>query len=97
MITGQQILDTLRTHKPYFQKEPGVVRIGLFGSYAKNTPAKDSDIDILVELDSPDYKSLIEILSILEKDLNKKIDLVRKGPHLRKQFLQSIEKELMYA
>jgi predicted nucleotidyltransferase len=97
MLTSSKILDTLRIHKPYFQKELGVIRIGLFGSYAKNNPGTDSDIDIFVELKSPNYNSMVEILATLEKDLDKKVDLTRKGPHLRRQFLQSIEKDLLYA
>jgi predicted nucleotidyltransferase len=83
-------------HKPYFQ-ELGVVRIGLFGSYAKDSASEDSDVDIFVELTSPNYDTLIIILETLERDLNKKIDIIRKGPHLREKFLQSIEKELLYA
>lgn len=74
-----------------------MISIGLFGSYAKNTAVNDSDIDILVELNSPDYNSMVEILTLLENDLKKKVDLIRVGPHLRKPFLHSIEKEVLYA
>ena len=89
-------METLRRNKPYFEKEPGVSKIGLFGSYAKGKQLAGSDADILVELKEPDYRSLIAIL-LLEKQLNNKIDLVRKGPHLRGKFLATMENEIIYA
>jgi len=97
MLTREKILDTLRQNKSYFEKELGVIKIGLFGSYAKGQQQEDSDVDILVELDEPDYHSLVSILVLLEKQLNNKIDLTRKGPHLREKFLSTIEKEIIYA
>lgn len=97
MLTKEIILETLRRNKPYFEKELGVRKIGLFGSYAKGKQLADSDVDILVELKEPDYRSLIAILLLLEKQLNNKIDLVRKGPHLRGKFLAAMEKEIIYA
>ncbi len=53
MLTRDEIIDTLRKNKPYFEKELGVIRIGLFGSYARENVQTDSDIDILVELLPP--------------------------------------------
>ena len=97
MLTKEEILETLRTHKTYFEKELGVIRIGLFGSYAKGIQKPGSDVDILVELKEPDYHSLIAILTLLEKQLNNRIDLIRKGPHLRQKFLNTVENEIIYA
>ena len=90
-------METLRLNKPYFEKELGVIRIGLFGSFAKGRQLTDSDVDILVELKEPDYHSLIAILILLEKQLENKIDLIRKGPHLRQKFLNTVENEIIYA
>lgn len=97
MLNKETILETLRHNKPYFEKELGVISIGLFGSYAKGNQLVDSDVDILVELKEPDYHSLISILILLEKQLNNKIDLIRKGPHLREKFLSTVENEIIYA
>ena len=90
-------METLRHNKPFFEKELGVIRIGLFGSFAKEKQMNDSDVDILVELKEPDYHSLIRILIMLEKQLNTKVDLIRKGPHLREKFLSTVENEIIYA
>jgi predicted nucleotidyltransferase len=43
-------LKILKKNKPFFVKELGVIRIGLFGSYAKNQQQPGSEIDIFVEL-----------------------------------------------
>jgi len=44
------ILNKLKNLKPIYEKE-GLILLGLFGSYAKNTQTKFSDIDIAYKLD----------------------------------------------
>ncbi len=97
MLTKEKILAILRSNKPYFEKELGVVRIGLFGSYAKDFYKSESDIDILVELRPPLADNYFSLWIKLEKELNEKVDLVRKGGHLSERFLQTVEKEIIYA
>jgi uncharacterized protein len=50
MNTKEDILNQLKKLKPIYEKE-GLVLLGLFGSYAKNTQTKYSDIDIAYRLD----------------------------------------------
>ncbi len=90
-------MDVLRSNKAYFEKKMGVRRIGLFGSYAKDMQTYDSDVDIFIDLPNADYKAMLTILEILENDLGKKIDLIRKGPHIRETFLHTLEQETIYA
>ena len=97
MLTKEKILDTLRYNKSYFEKELGVIKIGLFGSYAKETQEPGSDVDILVELDEQSWNKFCGVWNILEKQLNTKVDLVRKGPHLREKFMRTLENEIIYA
>jgi len=75
----------------------GVKRIGLFGSYAREEANEGSDVDFLVELESPDFEKLMALQLFLENSLDKSIDLLRVGPHLRPDFLADIEKEVVYA
>ena len=59
-------------------KKHGVVRAGIFGSYARGEEKKDSDIDLLVEINDKNM-SLIDIIGLemeLSKLLGKKIDLI---------------------
>ncbi|MBZ0167839.1 Nucleotidyltransferase domain protein [Candidatus Methylomirabilis lanthanidiphila] len=53
MLTKEEITKVLREIYPYMASEYGVKRIGLFGSYAKDTPTETSDLDLVVEFDRP--------------------------------------------
>ncbi len=58
-------------------KKYNITKAGIFGSYVRRQQKKNSDIDILVELDS--HWSLYDVIGIkleLEKKLKKKVDLV---------------------
>lgn len=96
MLTKEKILETIRSNKPGFA-HLGVLSIGLFGSYANDKALPGSDIDILVELSQPDWDILCIVWDTLEKQLNTKVDLVRKGSHLRDTFMKSVEKDIIYA
>ena len=50
-MTRDQILDFLHQHKQEMHDRFGVVKVGLFGSYARGEAREDSDIDIAVELE----------------------------------------------
>jgi predicted nucleotidyltransferase len=92
----QEIINQLQNDKQFLKENFGVEKIALFGSYAKGSENKDSDIDLFVEFKKPDFSLLMGLYSYLEVKLNAKIDIVRKGPHLSKRFLNHIEKELIY-
>jgi predicted nucleotidyltransferase len=96
MLTKDQVISILKKNKPSFN-DLGVLSIGLFGSYAKGLQKSDSDIDVIIELARPDWDVFCTIWDSLEKQLKTKVDLVRKGPHLRKNFLQTVEQEVIYA
>jgi predicted nucleotidyltransferase len=58
-------------------KEFKVTKAGLFGSYARGEQKKNSDVDILVEIDNS--YSLLRVIDLklkLEKAVKKKVDLV---------------------
>jgi predicted nucleotidyltransferase len=80
-MTKETILNYLKKHKDEFYREYGIVTIGLFGSYAKDSATKDSDIDIFYEREKKFIlKSGFEFLSLEEKiakDLNvPKVELI---------------------
>ncbi len=51
MKTRDQILTFLSQNKKLFRDKFHIVRIGLFGSYARGEQNLDSDIDLLVEFE----------------------------------------------
>lgn len=73
--TKQEILETLRQALPYLRQKYGVVRLGLFGSFAKQTPRPDSDVDLLVELEKPLGFQFVSLADELEQILGRKVDL----------------------
>lgn len=58
-------------------KRNGVVRAGIFGSYARGEAKKDSDIDILIRFKG--RKSLLDLIGVkqdIEDKLKRKADVV---------------------
>lgn len=75
-MTKEFILDFLHDHKEELKERFGVVKIGLFGSYATGTARDGSDIDIAVEIESVNsFRSFFSLLYFLEDGLKSKIDL----------------------
>ncbi|MCF6309081.1 MAG: nucleotidyltransferase family protein [Sulfurimonas sp.] len=75
-MTKEYILNFLKEHKSEFRDKFGVVKIGLFGSYARNEATENSDIDIAVELNSENsFRTFFSLLYFLEDNFHKKIDL----------------------
>lgn len=85
--------------KEYFEKKP-VLNAFLFGSVVRNQANKDSDIDILIELDysEPIGLEFVQMQLDLQDLLNNKVDLVSANG-LSKHIRPYIEKEkiLIYA
>jgi len=62
--------------KPILKEKFFVNRIGYFGSYADGTATENSDLDILVEFNKPLGWEFFDLETLLEKNLQLKIDLV---------------------
>ena len=96
-FTGSDIITLLKAEKPYLNEKFGVVSIGLFGSFARDMPQDDSDIDLMVELKEPRFDWIAGLQIYLEKKLNRKIEIVRKSSRFNSRFTQQVEKEVIYA
>ena len=79
MLTHEEIAKIIREEYSYLSTEYGVKRIGLFGSYAKNTPTETSDIDLVVEFDRPIGLKFIELTEYLETLLGRRVDVLTKA------------------
>lgn len=85
--------------KDFFSKQP-VLKAYLFGSYGRGNENKESDIDLLVELDysQPIGLEFIQMQLDLQKLLSKKIDLVSaRGLSKYIKPILDKEKKLIYA
>lgn len=70
------IEEQLRNLKPILQRDYFVETIGIFGSFANGTATENSDVDVLVSFDRQVGWEFFDLQFFLEKELNKKIDLV---------------------
>jgi len=76
LLIKESISEILRENYAHLASEYGVKRIGLFGSYAKGLPTKDSDVDIIVEFDRPTGFRFVHFAEYLENLLGKKVDVL---------------------
>ena len=95
-MTKNSVIQILKKFKEENQVKYKLVRIGLFGSYAKNKAAEDSDIDIVVELLYPDMYIMGDIKYDLEKIYNRDIDLIRLREKMNSVLKEKIEKEAVF-
>jgi predicted nucleotidyltransferase len=81
------IITTLKDFDP--------IRIGIFGSYARNEQTKNSDIDILVKFNKGiTLLQLIRIENELSEKLGIKVDLVTEGAVTNAKLKKAINKDL---
>ena len=97
VMTGQEILELLRREKPFLRRKFGVLSIGLFGSYVKDTQGPESDEDLLVELTEPRFDFLAGLQIYLENKIGKPVELIRKRPGLSERILKRITSQIHYA
>jgi hypothetical protein len=76
MLTRETIVYRLRESYPYLMTEYGVKRIGLFGSFARETADETSDIDVVVEFQRPVGFKFIEFVDYLEQMFGREVDVL---------------------
>ena len=75
-MTRDEVLRFLSTHKHELERNFGVVKIGLFGSYARGDQREDSDIDISVEMETDHiFRKFFALQRYLGENLHKHVDL----------------------
>ncbi len=93
MLAAIDIEKKLNELKPLIQKKFFVKRIGYFGSFATGDQTENSDIDVLVEFSQPLGWEFFDLSDLLEKELERKIDLVSikaLKPQLRDDILSQV-------
>jgi predicted nucleotidyltransferase len=89
-------LEILSSHREEL-KAFGVKSIALFGSAARGESRPDSDIDILVEFESPvGIFAFLRLQHHLEQLLGRRVDMVTPAA-LKRQFRDQVLKEAIYA
>ncbi len=85
MLTREQVISILKKELPKLRDEYGVERIVLYGSFAKGTQKKKSDVDILVDIRRPIGLEFVSLADRLEEILGRKVDVATYA-HFRRSF-----------
>jgi len=95
-MSRQEVLETLAQFHQNRRDEFGIVRIGIFGSTARDTASDQSDVDVVVELSEPDLLRLVGIKQELEALLDRPVDIVRYRKRMNHFLKRRIEEEAVY-
>ena len=94
-MDSSQVLSVLAEHKAFLAEHYGVTRLALFGSFARGTPAEESDIDVLVAFDGPATSTrYFGVLFYLEDLFGRSVDLVT-DKALRAELRPHIERDAL--
>jgi uncharacterized protein len=98
VLSKTDILNYLKANKAFFQTRYNVIRIGIFGSYARDEQTLKSDIDIIVEFEENTqdlYDKKFELQEYLISHFNTPTDLCREGA-IKPIFRSIILKDAIY-
>ena len=99
MLNREKLIDKLRKESPRLKADFGVKRIAVFGSFASNTQTRNSDVDIIVELEKPLGLKFFDLVDCLEEAVGRRIDILTadalKAMRI-KQVADSIQASLLY-
>lgn len=98
MKTKNDILKFLSQNRLYFRDRFHIVKIGLFGSFARNEQHATSDIDLVVEFEentSNLYELKQEIIKFIKHEIGLDVDLAREK-YIKPRYKKSILKETHY-
>ena len=97
MNTTKEYLQLLQAYKLQSAIRYGISRIGIFGSVARGEQQEGSDVDVYVELSSPDLFSLVHIKDELQQLFGCPVDVVRLRDNMNELLKRSIIEEGIYA
>jgi hypothetical protein len=98
MLTQQNILNFLSENKLFLREQFHVVKIGIFGSFARNEQNPDSDIDILIEMEnnvSNVYDLKWNLREFLKNQFQRNVDICN-SKHIKPYAKDYILKDAIY-
>jgi hypothetical protein len=93
--TKKEILHLLVQHSTEI-RDFGVLRLGLFGSFVRDSSNVDSDVDLLVEFhpDRKTLKNLVGLSEFLHRLLQRKVEVITPqslNPFIGKHIINEVE------
>lgn len=95
-MTQQEILDVIRDYEKTVRDRYQIVRLGIFGSAARDEMTEESDVDVVVEMGKPDLIAMVAIKQDLESLLETPVDIVRYRQSMNLELKRRIDLEAQY-
>lgn len=95
-MSQREILQALLEFREQKQKQYKIIKIGIFGSVARNQFSDKSDVDVVVELFVPDLFALVGIKQDLEELLHRHVDIVRYRKDMNAFLKERIDEDAIY-
>jgi len=95
-MNKREILDILKKYKHENQSKYGLLSLGVFGSYAREEATTISDVDIVLQTETPNMFNIVHIKNDLEKQLNLPVDIVRLRKKMNPLLRDRIDQDAFY-
>jgi predicted nucleotidyltransferase len=92
----EEMLKFLKKFQEENKNKYHIEKLGIFGSFAKDTANHNSDIDIVVVLEKQDLFEIIGIKQALEEHLKSQVDIVSYRDKMNLFLKRRIDKEAIY-
>ena len=96
MLTREEIVARLRREREMLSSRYPIRRLALFESWARGEARADSDVDVLVEVDSSIGLRFVDLAADLERAMGRRVDLVSRRA-IKPSLWALIEPELIDA
>jgi len=93
----QDAIEVLESYKQSHADEFGIIRIGVFGSVARDEATQESDVDVVIETKRPNLFKLSRIRLDLEELMHTHVDLISYRESMNMFLKERIQKEAIYA
>ena len=93
----KEIIKTLRRYKKDVSEQYNILKIGVFGSVARDEAGEDSDVDVVIRISEPDLFMLVGIKNDLEDRLRRPVDIVTYRDSMNPFLKKKIDSEAVYA
>jgi hypothetical protein len=98
MYDRSQILTYLKNKKQIFKEKYSVSKIGIFGSYSRNSQTEKSDLDIILDFEG-EINDIVNVKKSIRNeikyDLKINVDICREK-YINKNFKELILSETIY-
>ena len=92
----KEVIEILRRFKDEKGTSIPIERLGVFGSFARNTATEESDLDIVGVLPKQDVFELIGIKQSLEETFRRHVDVVSYRPKMNPFLKKKIDSEAIF-